>query len=215
MKPDYFEVLSPNEVAQIDAASMDILENIGLRVNLKRARDDLRAAGARVDETARAVRFPEALVRRAVAQAPHSFTLYGADPNFQLDIGTDQVNFAGLGTPTKIIDTDSGALRPTTLEDVRNHLRLINALDHIHNSQMDIWPNDIPMTTIHAEAILAWARNSRKPFGMGCYGVMASEDMMRMTAIAVGGKEELKRRPRFFAIYSAMSPLQMINLQLE
>ena len=80
---------------------------------------------------------------------------------------------------------------------------------------MDIWPSDIPMTTIHAEAILAWAQNCRKPFGMGCYGAMASEDMARMMAIAVGGKEELKKRPRFFVICSVMSPLQMIKLQLE
>jgi trimethylamine--corrinoid protein Co-methyltransferase len=215
MKPEYFEALSRKEVEQIDAASMNVLENVGLRVNLKRARDDLRAAGAQVDEGARSVRFPETLVRRAIARAPRSFTLYGADPNFRMQIGTEQVNFAALGTPTKIFDTESGALRPTTIEDVRNHLRIIDGLDHIHNSQMDIWPNDIPMTTIHAEAILAWAQNSRKSFGMGCYGVMATEDMMRMMAIAVGGKEELKRRPRFFTICSAMSPLQMINLQLE
>jgi trimethylamine--corrinoid protein Co-methyltransferase len=38
---------------------------------------------------------------------------------------------------------------------------------------------------------------------------------MRMMAIAVGGKEELKRRPRFFGICSVMTPLQMIKLQLE
>jgi len=215
MKPGYFEVLSAKEVEQIDAASLNILENVGLRVDLKRARQDLQAAGARVDEAARSVRFPEAVVRRAIEQAPRSFTLYGADPDFGMEIGTEQVNFAALGTPTKIFDTETGELRPTTIEDVRNHLRIINALDHIHNSQMDIWPNDIPMSTIHVEAILAWAQNSRKSFGMGCYGVMASEDMMRMMAIAVGGKEELKRRPRFFAICSAMSPLQMINLQIE
>src|SRR3972149_3199702 len=215
MKPAYFEVLSPAEVQQIDAASMNILENVGLRVDLKRARDAFREAGAVVDETAHSVRIPEKLVRWAVDQAPGRFTLYGADPDFHMEIGTDQVNFAALGTPTKIVDTETGELRPTTLEDVRNHLRLIDGLDRINNSQMDIWPTDIPMTTIHVEAILAWAQNCRKSFGMGCYGVMASEDMMRMMAIAVGGKEALKRRPRFFAICSVMSPLQMISLQLE
>lgn len=215
MKPSYFEVLSPTEVQQIDAASMNILETVGLRVDLKRARDAFGEAGAHVDEAARSVRFPEKLVRWAVDQAPKQFTLYGADPDFRLEIGTDQVNFAALGTPTKIVDTETGQLRPTTLQDVRNHLRLIDALDHINNSQMDIWPTDIPMTTIHVEAILAWAQNCRKSFGMGCYGVMASEDMMKMMAIAVGGKEELKRRPRFFGICSVMTPLQMIKLQLE
>jgi len=215
MKPSHFEVLSREEVQRIDAASMNILETVGLRVDLERAREAFREAGARVDENARSVRLPEALVRRAVEQAPGSFTLYGSDPGFRLEIGTDQVNFAALGTPTSIFDMESGQLRPTTLDDVRTHLRLIDGLEHINNSQMDIWPNDIPMTTIHVEAILAWAQNCRKSFGLGCYGVMASDDMMRMMAIAVGGKEELRERPRFFGICSVMSPLQMINLQLE
>jgi trimethylamine--corrinoid protein Co-methyltransferase len=167
MKPAPFEVLSPDELRRIDAASMDILENVGLRVDLKRARDTFREAGARVDESNRRVQIPEAVVRSALERAPASFTLYGADPDHRLELGTDQVSFAALGTPTKILDTETGELRPTTLEDVRNHLRLISALDHIDNSQMDIWPNDIPMTTIHAEAILAWAENSRKSFGLG------------------------------------------------
>jgi methionine-gamma-lyase len=215
MRPARFEVLSPAEAQQIDAASMSVLENVGLRVDLKRARDAFREAGAHVDEATRSVRIPEKLVRSAIERAPTGFTLYGADPDVQLEIGTDRVSFAALGTPTNIVDTETGQRRPTTLDDLRNHLRLIDALDHIDNSQMDIWPTDIPMTTIHVEAILAWAQNSRKSFGMGCYGSMASEDMMRMMAIAVGGKEELKRRPRFFGICSAMSPLQMIKLQLE
>ncbi len=215
MKPAYFEVLSPAEVEQIHAASMNILETVGLRVDLKRARDAFGEAGARVDEAARSVRIPETVVRSAIDRAPKSFTVYGADPDFRMELGTDQVSFAALGTPTNIFDTETGELRPTTLEDLRNHLRLINALDHIDNSQMDIWPMDIPMTTIHTEAILAWAQSSRKSFGLGCYGAMASEDMMRMMAIAVGGKEELRRRPRFFGICSVMSPLQMIKLQLE
>ncbi len=215
MKPAYFEVLSPEEVEQIHAASMNVLENVGFRVDLKRARDDFAEAGADVDEANRSVRIPEKLVRSAVDKAPERFTLYGADPDFQMEIGTDKVNFAALGTPTNIIDTDTGELRPITLEDLRNHLRLINGLDHIDNSQMDIWPTDIPMHTIHVEAILAWAQNSRKTFGLGCYGAMATEDMMKMMAIAVGGKEELKKRPRFFGICSVMSPLQMIKLQVE
>src|SRR4030042_4810256 len=104
MKPAYFEVLSPTEVEQIDAAAMDILDNVGVRVGLKRARDVFREAGARVDEAARSVRIPEELVRSALAKAPRSFPLYGAAPAFQLPIGTDRVNFAALGTPTKIVD---------------------------------------------------------------------------------------------------------------
>ena len=50
---------------------------------------------------------------------------------------------------------------------------------------------------------------------MGCYGYLPTLDMMRMMAIAVGGKEELRRRPRFLAICSVVSPLQMAQQQAE
>jgi trimethylamine--corrinoid protein Co-methyltransferase len=215
MKPRHLEPLSPTEVQQIDAASMEIMESVGLRVDLKKARDALREAGALVNEGARAVRIPEKLVRWAIDQAPTEFTVYGVDPAFRLEIGTDQVYFAGLGVLTHVLDRDTGDLRPATMEDQRNHLRLVDALPNIAATPIGVWPADIPMTTIHVEAILAWAQNCRKPFGMGSYGAMATEDMMRMMAIAVGGKEELRRRPRFFGTCSAVSPLQMAQMQLE
>ena len=217
MKTARFEVLSQDEVERIHAASMEILAEVGIKVNYKKARDIFREAGANVDEETQAVKLPEKLVRWAVDQAPKQFSLFGIDAEFRLDIGPDQAEpvFAGLGTPTRIIDLNDGSVRAATRQDMLDHIILINACDHIHNSQMDIWPDDIPMTTIHSEAIWAWAHNSRKPYGMGCYGYLPTWDMMRMMSIAVGGKAELQKRPRFFAICSVVSPLQMDQAQAE
>ncbi len=217
MKTARFEVLSPAEVERIHAASMEILAEVGIKVNYKPARDLFRQAGAEVDETSLAVKIPEKLIRWAAEQAPKRFSLYGNDPNFRQDIGPDQPAplFAGLGTPTRIIDPVSGIIRPTTLADTIEHIILIDACDHIHNSQMDVWPNDILMTSIHSEAIWAWAHHSRKTYGMGCYGYLPTWDMMRMMSIAVGGKAELNKRPRFTAICSVVSPLQMDQAQAE
>ena len=177
-----FEVLSQAEVERIHAASMEILAEVGIKVNYRRARELFREAGAEVDEETLAVKVPEKLVRWAVDQAPKQFSLFGIDAGFRLDIGPDQAApvFAGLGTPTRIIDLESGAVRPSLQKDVLDHIILIDACQHIHNSQMDIWPDDIPMTTIHTEAIWAWAHHSRKSFGMGCYGYLPTWDMMRM-----------------------------------
>jgi trimethylamine--corrinoid protein Co-methyltransferase len=215
MKTAQFEVLSQDEVERIHAASMEILSAVGIKVDYQTARDLFRQAGAEVDDEAQCVRIPEKLVQWAVEQAPEHFTLYGSDPDFQMAVGGGQPCFAGLGTPTSIIDMDTGERRSTTMADVVRHVQLVNGCQHIHNSQMDVWPNDIPMTTIHTEAIWTWAHHSRKPFGMGCYGYLPTLDMMRMMAIAVGGKEELRLRPRFFAICSVNSPLQMIQMQAE
>jgi trimethylamine--corrinoid protein Co-methyltransferase len=168
-----------------------------------------------VDEDKHAVHIPAGLVEWALEQAPSSFTLYGNDPDFQAEVGGDNVCFAGLGTPTHILDIDTGERREVSLADVHRHIKIISGLDHIHNSQMDIWPADVPMTSIHAQAIAAWAVHSQKSFGMGCYGFLPTWDMMRMMSIVVGGKEELRARPRFFAICSVNSPLQMIQMQAE
>jgi trimethylamine--corrinoid protein Co-methyltransferase len=215
MKTARFEVLSPDEVERIHGASMQVLVGVGVKVDYAPARELFRRAGADVDTSSNIVRIPEDLVRWAVSQAPSQFTLYGCDGQFRLPVGGDQVCFAGLGTPTHIIDTDTGERRPTTLADVVRHIQLIDACEQIHNCQMDVWPNDIPMTTIHTESIWAWAHHSHKPFGMGCFGYIPTWDMMRMMAIAVGGKQEIRERPRFLAICSVGSPLQMLQMQLE
>lgn len=217
MKTTRFEVLSLDEVERIHAASMEVLAEVGIKVNYKKARDLFREAGAQVDEDSLAVKIPENIIQWALDQAPKQFSLYGSDAQFCLDIGPEQATpiFAGLGTPTRIIDLESGAVRPCLQKDVLDHIILIDACNNIHNSQMDIWPDDIPMTTIHTEAIWGWARHSRKPYGMGCYGYLPTWDMMRMMAIAVGGKAELQKRPRFFAICSVVSPLQMDQAQAE
>jgi len=215
MKTARLEVLSHEEVERIHAASMEVLATVGIKVDYGTARDLFREAGAQVDDQRQCVFLTEDLVRWAIEHAPGQFSLYGSGPDFRMDVGGDRVHFAGLGTPTHIIDLDTDQRRPTTMADVVRHIQLIDGCEHIHNSQMDVWPNDIPMTTIHTEAIWAWAHHSRKPFGMGCYGYLPTLDMMRMMAIAVGGKEELRRRPRFFAICSVGSPLQMIQPQLE
>jgi trimethylamine---corrinoid protein Co-methyltransferase len=210
-----FEVLAAEEIEQIHNASMSVLAETGLKVEHPKALLIFKEAGCKVVESEKRVLIPENLVCWAVEQAPSSFTLYGNDPEFKMEIGDGRINFAALGTPTSILDTASGEHRPATLEDLVRHIKLINACKYINNTQMDVWPNDIPMTTIHAEAIWAWAHHSRKPFGMGCYGYLPTLDMMRMMAIAVGGKNELRLRPRFFSICSVVSPLQMSKEQIE
>ncbi len=216
MQTATLQVLSSAEVEQIHAASMRILQEVGMKVDFAYARELFARAGARVDDAAQVVYIPENVLMDAVQKAPSAFYLHGRDASaFSMQVGGCEVQFAGLGTPTRIVDNESGLIRPTTSQDMLNHIILIDACKNIHNSQMDVWPNDIAMTSIHTEAIYGWAHNSQKSFGLGCYGYLPTLDMMRMMAIAVGGKAELKKHPRFMAICSVMSPLQMAAIQIE
>jgi trimethylamine--corrinoid protein Co-methyltransferase len=215
MKPVPWQVLDPAEIQKIDTASKEILQTVGVRVDLKKARDLFHQAGAEVDESTHIVHLSEGLIQGALATAPRQFTVYGNDPSIQIHLGSGRTYFAGIGTPTRYIDTDTGQLRPALLEDQKRHLILVDESQNICQTMMDIWPSDIPMTAIHTQAIMAWAQHCRKSFGIGAFGVMPSTDMVEMLAIAVGGKQELRERPRLIGIVNTVTPLKTAQMQLE
>ncbi|MCJ7647654.1 MAG: trimethylamine methyltransferase family protein, partial [Candidatus Lokiarchaeota archaeon] len=94
-------------------------------------------------------------------------------------------------------------------------IRIVDSLKNIMCSHVDVWPNDIPYLELHYHAIKAWAENSIKPYGLGCLGRIASQDMMDLTSIIVGGEEELKKKPRLIGFFNPVSPLMMSTLLLN
>jgi trimethylamine--corrinoid protein Co-methyltransferase len=215
MKLEKFKVLNDQEIETIHESSLQILSEAGIRVELKKMRNLLADLGCAVDEDQKLVRFRPDFVEEYVKKAPGEFVLCGADPGLQWKINPQTQIFGGLGTPINIYDLETGEYRPTTLQDMTDHLILFDHLDHIVSNQMDIWPNDIPMHTIHVEAIRSWAKNCRKSFGMGAYGVMATRDMMEMMLLVAGGHEAVKDKHPFATIVSIQSPLATIQAQLE
>jgi len=215
MKIDRLEVLSQSEIKQIHQHTLELLENTGIKVMLKKMRNLLADCGCPVDENSKIVKFPPEIVEEFVKKAPTDFMVCGADPEIQWRIGPDTRVWAGLGTAFRMLDPASGEHHDATHADVEKHLILFDHLDNISCNQMDIWAQDLPMHTIHVEAIRTWARHCTKSIGMGAYGVMATTDMMEMVSMVMGGKDELKQRHPFCAIVSIESPLSTAQAQLE
>ena len=215
MKINKLEVLGEQEIKTIHQHTLEVLAEVGITIELKKMRQLLADLGCEVDEKKKRVKFNPDFVVEYVKKAPREFVLCGADPALQWRISPDTQIFGGLGTLINISDLETGQYRPTTLQDLNNHLILFEYLDHVVSNQMDIWPHDIPMHTIHVEAIRSWARNCRKSFGMGAYGVMATRDMMEMMLLVAGGREAVKHHHPFATIVSIQSPLATIQAQLE
>lgn len=215
MKIDKLNVLDTQEIKTIHQHSLDVLSEVGIKVELKKMRNMLADLGCKVDEKEKRVRFRPDFVEGYLQKVPREFVLCGADSSLQWKISPETQIFGGLGTLINIYDLDTGAYRPTTLQDMTHHLILFEHLEHVVSNQMDIWPNDIPMQTIHVEAMRSWARNCRKSFGMGAYGVMATRDMMEMMLLVAGGRKAVKDKHPFATIVSIQSPLATIQAQLE
>ena len=215
MKPRRLEFLSPQEIERLQTHTLEILENTGIKVTLKKMRDLLADHGCPADGSSNIVKFPADLVETSLKKAPSEFVICGADPTVQFPIGPDKRVWAGLGTAFRMLDVKNGSTMDATHLDVEKHLILFDHLDNVSCNQMDVWAQDLPMHTIHVEALRTWALNCTKSIGMGAYGVMATSDMMEMVSMVMGGRDRLKDRHPFCGIVSIESPLSTTQAQLE
>ncbi|MBD3254571.1 MAG: hypothetical protein GF383_05735 [Candidatus Lokiarchaeota archaeon] len=218
MKLNKLEVLSKTEIETIHSATLDLLEKSGIKVQSKEARSLLNEHGAILtkDDKDNFVKFPEELVMEQLKKVPDTFTLWGSDGVYNNIIDTKSVNFATVGTPVKIYDPEhKKGIRKSILADTIKQIRIVDSLDNLVGSHVDVWPGDIPYTELHCHCIREWARHSKKSYGLGCMGRLASQDMMNLTSIVVGGDEELKKKPRLVGFFNPTSPLHLTQIMIN
>lgn len=208
MKLNRINVLSKDEILTIHSAAIELLSTVGIKIDAQDTRDLLEKHGAEVDQETTFVKFPETLVKEQLKKVPNSFKLHGPDGTFNFEVNTTSTQFATIGTPIKIYDPNNkNNVRKSLLEDMIKQIRVVDSLEHINNSHVDVWPNDVKYTAIHAHAMYQWVKNTRKPYGLGCYGKVASQDMINMASIVVGGEKELINKPRLVGFFNPTSPL--------
>ena len=210
MKMKKLEVFSKDEIEVIHSATMSLLTEVGIKIDSDDAKEILKENGAVVDDETNFVKFSESLIKDKLKTVPSKFKLYGPDGSFYFEVNTDTSQFATIGTPVKIYDKNSKkGVRKTVLEDTIQQIRIVDSLENVVCSHIDVWPNDVSYITIHSECIYQWVKNTKKPYGLGCLGKLASQDMMNMTSIIVGGDEELIKRPRLIGFMNPTSPLHL------
>jgi trimethylamine--corrinoid protein Co-methyltransferase len=210
MKFKKIEFLSKDELQQIHEASLTLLNDVGIKVDAPDTRNLLAKNGADVNEETHFVTIPNSLIKDCLNTVPDSFQLYGPDGSFHFEVNTTSTQFATIGTPVKIYDpSKKKKVKKTKLADTIKQIKVVDSLDHIVCSHIDVWPNDVSYISIHAHCMYQWVKNTRKPYGLGCLGRLASQDMMNMASLIVGGEEELRQNPRLVGFMNPTSPLHL------
>ncbi|MHA1803370.1 MAG: trimethylamine methyltransferase family protein [Promethearchaeota archaeon] len=210
MKLNKFKVLSNEEIERIHETSMRLLSEVGIKIDSMEVLEFLKQFNVEIDSKTLFVKFSESLIKKYLKKVPSNFKLHYREGTKYLDISPTSTHFLTIGAAVKIHDpTKKKLVRKSVLADTINFMRVVNQLENISASQIDIWPGDIKYTTIHAACMYHWAKNSHKPFGFGCYGKVVSQDSMNMASIIAGGEEKLKKKPRIFGIFNPTSPLHL------
>ncbi len=84
------------QLYSIHCATLEVLWQVGVRVDSPEAREVFAGAGAVVDEKTNIVHIPNYMVEDAIKTAPKTITLAGRDPAYDYVIEDNRVGFVNL-----------------------------------------------------------------------------------------------------------------------
>ena len=178
------EPMDAEEIERIDAASMAILENVGVVFRDPIALEDWRKAGAKVmDETV----FPDRdLVRDLIATIPETFTYHARNPSNNLPFGRDHAIFVPMTGAPFLRDLEDVRRNPT-LADLADFHKLSHMLPALHSSAHHIVePYDHPISQRHLRITYSSMKHSDKTFMGMTTSPKNAEDVIEMCAILFG-----------------------------
>ena len=111
----HYSRLGAQECERIHAASLEILERVGIEVHDQKARDLLVQGGAKADGIR--VRVPEHMVAHALAVAPRRITLCDRDGNVAIRAWGYNSYFGGGSDCLNVLDHRTGQRRRAVLRD--------------------------------------------------------------------------------------------------
>ena len=207
-----YRPLSPQQIETIHEASLTILESIGITYEsgLEATLALLEDAGATIDNDRLRIIFPRNLVVEQVARAPEQFTLYSRDGKDDLDLKQHHVYLGTGDQPHKFVDLESGQARPSTLNDIYQIGRLVDALDNIHFFLRPCIPTDIPQTAYDVNVFYAGLKATAKHIMAGVNDEKGFHSVLDLASMIAGGPDKLKAHPFISIITSfAISPLKL------
>jgi len=202
------EVLTEDELERIHAATLHVLERVGLQVRSASVRDELAAAGADVDEPAMRVRFSPSMVEECMALVPPSFVMAARDPALDLPIDGSAGWLSGAAPSAFIVDTETGRRRPTSLQDLIDTTRVVDAVPEVAYQWPTVAPADVPPHTqaVHITRVML-GQSSKHAQHNETYSRRDARAVLEMARVVAGGDRELRERPIVSTYQCCISPL--------
>jgi len=200
--------LTEDEKRAVYATALHILETVGIRLAGSRALQPLAEAGATVDHVTGVARLPAALVERAVAGCPRAVLMAGETPEADVCLDGSRTHFNPSGSVATTLDHVSGALRPSTLADVRDGTIVLDATEEVDVMWTFATANDVPLERRAGVELYTYLTESRKHLALvDCPSEAAG--VRGAAEVVAGDLERFRARPRLSVLCSVASPLEV------
>ena len=218
--------LDKEEMELLHAGALEIMRDVGMRINNREALGYLRGYGCIVDYNTQIVKFPSDIVENAVRKMRKDYTLSGrcetAVPMRYGEMyfttkpavlnGDFTVNAGGF--PAFVLDLD-GKKREANMEDVINSIRLADALENIDLIGLPCSAVEVPMELRPIIMTAELIKNTSKPGGIETWNKNDIKYITEMASAVRGGMKELKEKPFLIGYGETRSPLCLDNNMCE
>lgn len=202
------EVLTPDEVRRIHAATLHIIEKVGVRFPSARALEIWDAHGASVDRERMIVRAKPELIEAALKEAPPAYSLAARDPGQDCILDGNHVYAGTDGCGVEIIDIETGGRRTSKLSDVADIARVADATEEVGFHWVALSAQDRPPETRGLHEIKAiWENSTKHVQTESIYNEAEARAAVEMAALIAGGVQELRQRPVLSVMQCTAPPL--------
>ena len=208
------EYLSEEQMRAFHSAALDILQDCGTMVHHQKALDLLHQAGAQVKDSQH-VFIPSGLVEAAIRSAPSKVTIYDRNGGAAMCLEGRNVYYGTGSDCPYLLDSFSGDRREFLSADVEDAVRLVDALPNIDFTMSNGLAPDFPAELQYQYKYAIMIRNSTKPQVITAADKTCLTDIADIAAAAVGGREELSRKPIFVLYDEPTSPLVHMGEAME
>jgi trimethylamine--corrinoid protein Co-methyltransferase len=189
----HYARMGRQECEKIDAASLEILERVGVDVHDEKARRLLVKGGARADGIR--VCIPEHMVHRALALAPGRLTLYDRNGKVAIRAWGYNTYYGGGSDCLHVLDHRTAERRRARLQDVKEAATLMDALPEIAFVMSAFLPEDVDPRIYDRYQMEVMLNHTTKPIVFVTPDFEGCVAAVEMCEIVAGGAESLQQRP--------------------
>lgn len=201
------QFLSPEQLDTLQEATLEILENTGVRFPSKKALKILADHDAHVDGTTQIVKFPRDIVFKAMSTVPRYFKMGARDHTFDLNLDNKSTYFTTDGCGVETIDFETRQRRPSCKADVGKMARVSDYLPSVGF----IWPmvsaQDKGITAPLHELDAAYNNSVKHVQSETVMGEIPCRYVLEIASVIAGNKEEVRLRPPFSLVVCTIAPL--------
>src|SRR5450759_3267700 len=190
------QFLTQSQIESLHQAILEVLWDIGVRVEWRPALEIYAGAGCRVDFEQQIVRIPEQSLEQALKTAPSSFSLYGTTPEDEIHVTLEDLYTIAGSSALNVLDLE-GKHRRATLQDLADFTRLIDALGTANIMHAMVVPQDIPQAGFDRILFSTILKNSTKHYYSQGLGGASVRDQVEIASVVQGSTKAVMERPCF------------------